>query len=225
MVGVFGTLNWSTAGGYAYTLDNTNAVVQALVSGETATDVFSYAIADGNGGVDSATLTITIQGVGSFTQIYLSDLPFVGTPINGWGPVERDRSNGEQGSTDGNTLTLNGTTYAKGLGVHSASEIVFDLQGQYDRFVSDVGVDDEVGNLGQVTFEVWLDGLQIYDSGVVTGSSATSSVDVNVAGGSDLRLVVTDGGDGLSYDHADWADARLLTIDESSTASNLSLAF
>ena len=53
---------------------------------------------------------------------YLSDLPFVGTPTNGWGPVERDRSNGEQGAADGAPLKIRGTTYAKGLGVHSTSQ-------------------------------------------------------------------------------------------------------
>ena len=32
---------------------------------------------------------------------YLSDLPFVGTPTNGWGAVERDHSNGEDGASMG----------------------------------------------------------------------------------------------------------------------------
>src|SRR5207247_1662349 len=46
---------------------------------------------------------------------YLSDLTWT-SMTNGWGPVERDQSNGESGTGDGSTLTLNGTTYAKGLG-------------------------------------------------------------------------------------------------------------
>ena len=33
---------------------------------------------------------------------------------NGWGPVERNLSNGEQAAGDGRTLTINGTTYAQG---------------------------------------------------------------------------------------------------------------
>jgi hypothetical protein len=43
----------------------------------------------------------------------------------------------------------------------------------------------------------------------MTGSTATRSVNVSVAGRQELRLVVTNAGDGNSYDHADWAGARL----------------
>src|SRR5262249_50036227 len=37
----------------------------------------------------------------------------------------------------------------------------------------------------------------------------TNTVDVPVTGGSELRLVVTNGGDNIDYDHADWALARV----------------
>jgi hypothetical protein len=46
---------------------------------------------------------------------------------NLWGPVERDQSNGENGVGDGRTLTLNGTTYAKGLGAHASSDVRYAL--------------------------------------------------------------------------------------------------
>jgi hypothetical protein len=41
-------------------------------------------------------------------------------------------------------------------------------------------------------------------------------VDVSVAGVRLLRLVVTDAGDGINSDHADWAGARLVSKDEES---------
>lgn len=47
---------------YSYQLDNANSVVQALNEGQTLTDTFVYRISDGNGGTDTATLTITIFG-------------------------------------------------------------------------------------------------------------------------------------------------------------------
>src|SRR5438477_10686392 len=75
---------------------------------------------------------------------YLSDLPWLDA-TNGWGPAERDMSNGEQLAGDGKTLTLNGATYPKGLGVHADSDIKYNLGGNYSTFISDVGVDDEVG--------------------------------------------------------------------------------
>ena len=127
---------------------------------------------------------------------------------NGWGPAEKDRSNGELGATDGHTLTLNGTTYAKGLGVHSDSDVRYALGSECDRFKASVGVDDEAAK-GSVAFQVFADANQVYNSGLVSGTSATKSVDVSIAGARQLRLVVTNGGDNFDYDHADWALARI----------------
>jgi hypothetical protein len=141
---------------------------------------------------------------------YLSDLSWKSV-INGYGTAELDRSNGQNATGDGGVITLNGVTYNKGLGVHAASEITYTLGGTYSTFTSDVGVDDEVGSNGSVTFEVWADGVRLFDSGLMTGSSPTQSVSVNVAGRQELKLVVTTGGDNFYYDHADWAGAYLST--------------
>jgi hypothetical protein len=43
----------------------------------------------------------------------------------------------------------------------------------------------------------------------MTGSSTTKTVDVDTTGKTELRLVMTDAGDGVDSDHADWADARI----------------
>jgi beta-galactosidase GanA len=128
---------------------------------------------------------------------------------NGWGPVERNTSNGEDAAGDGRPITLGGTVYASGLGVHAASDIALDLAGRCTRFTATAGVDDEVGNGGSVTFSVLADGVARYTSATVTGASAPLAVDVDVTGARSLRLVVGDGGDGVGRDHADWANARL----------------
>ncbi|UOQ53834.1 PQQ-dependent sugar dehydrogenase [Hymenobacter cellulosivorans] len=156
-------------------------------------------------------------GTAAAAAVYVSDLTWV-SASNGWGPVERDGSNGELDPSDGKTLSVGGITYAKGLGVHSASEIVYALNGSYARFLSDVGVDDEVGSNGTVNFQVYLDGALAYTSGRLSGSSATSRIDLNVSGKNELRLVVTNGGDNASYDHASWAGARLLPAGEQQPA-------
>jgi hypothetical protein len=41
------------------------------------------------------------------------------------------------------------------------------------------------------------------------GNSLTAPLDLDVTGKNELRLVVTNGGDNVDYDHADWANARL----------------
>ncbi|HKY35899.1 MAG TPA: NPCBM/NEW2 domain-containing protein [Polyangiaceae bacterium] len=144
----------------------------------------------------------------SDTVFYLSDLAWK-SATNGFGGVERDKSNGQSASGDGTTLTLNGTAYSKGLGVHGASDVRYDLAQKYERFLASIGVDDEVGSSGSVVFQVFADSAKIYDSGTMTGSSTTKNVDLNVAGKSELRLVVTDAGNGNGSDHADWANARV----------------
>ncbi|SEO90679.1 NPCBM/NEW2 domain-containing protein [Actinacidiphila rubida] len=138
----------------------------------------------------------------------LSDLSFVST-TNGWGPVERDLSNGEQAAGDGRTITLRGTAYAKGLGVHADSDVAFFLGGNCTRFTATVGVDDEVAPYGSVAFHVVADGKAIAGTSVVTGESQAVSLDADVTGARQLDLVVDDGGDGNAHDHADWAEPRL----------------
>lgn len=143
------------------------------------------------------------------TEVYLSDIAWA-SATNGWGPVERNMSNGETAQNDGRTITLNGVQYAKGLGAHATSDITYTLGGFYSRFISDVGLDDETAPNGTVTFQVYVDGTLVYNSGVMDNQSATQNINVSVAGAQQLRLVITDAGDNNNYDHADWANARLV---------------
>jgi parallel beta-helix repeat protein len=141
--------------------------------------------------------------------IYLSDLTWK-TMTNGYGPAEKDLSNGESGSGDGRALKLNGVAYAKGLGVHAASEITYNLAGRYSNFITDIGIDDEIadGACGSLEFQVYLDNVLVYSSGTMTPTTATKSVNLNVSGKQTLKLVVNNLGDACG-DHGDWAGARL----------------
>lgn len=136
--------------------------------------------------------------------VAVSTLPFLSS-TNGWGPVERDTSNGENVAGDGRTITIAGATYAKGLGTNAVSDVEVNLGGNCSRFTATVGVDDEVGNSGSVTFAVVVDGTTLTTTAQLTGSGGSASIDVPVTGGQLLDLVVADGGDGNGLDHADWA--------------------
>ncbi|WP_165795410.1 NPCBM/NEW2 domain-containing protein [Deinococcus koreensis] len=142
---------------------------------------------------------------------YLSDQLNLATDVtNGWGPVERDRENGEQVPGDGQPLRLSGVEFSKGLGVHASSSLTFPLGGACTTFRASVGLDDVVRPFGgTVAFQVFADGEKLFDSGVLTAKSPTRDVQVNLTGRQSLKLVVTDGGDHIGYDHADWADARV----------------
>jgi len=129
--------------------------------------------------------------------------------VNGWGPYEKDMSNGEAAAGDGRRLSLRGQQFLHGLGVHSQSSLTYPLGGAYSTFSTTVGVDDETAGRGSVVFQVWVDGALRYTSPLLTGAAAAVPVTVAVPGAQSLRLVVTDGGDGTAYDHADWAEASL----------------
>jgi len=121
----------------------------------------------------------------------------------GHGKCQADRS------TDGNPLTIGGKVFARGLGTHARSEIEFSLCGAFKRFQASVGADDEKPG-ATLGFEVLVDGQKRFDSGVMKTGDAAKDVDVDVTGAKSLLLVVNDGGDGITDDHADWAEARLV---------------
>ncbi|WP_245556456.1 NPCBM/NEW2 domain-containing protein [Deinococcus aquatilis] len=143
----------------------------------------------------------------------LSDLPWT-SATNSWGPVERDLSNGEKLQGDGKILTMGGVTFAKGLGVHASSTITYGLAARCNVFSAQVGVDDEVGSNGSVVFQVYGDGVKLYESPIRRGTDAALPISVPVSGVNELRLVATDGGNGISSDHADWADAKVSCTDD-----------
>jgi TolB-like protein len=137
--------------------------------------------------------------------VFLSDLEWT-SASNGWGPVELDMTNGGDKEGDGSRINLGGRIYQKGLGVHAYSEILYNLDGKYSRFLADIGLESDKGT---VVFEVWVDGNQVYSSGVMT-IRHTKKVNVDVSGKNEHQLIVTDAGDGNSGERVVWAGARLM---------------
>jgi alpha-galactosidase len=127
---------------------------------------------------------------------------------NGWGPVERNHSNGDQAAGDGKVLTIAGTPYTGGLGVHSPSEITYYLGGRCASLRVDVGIDDEE-KFGSVIFRIYRDQTLVAESTTLTAKDRAQTLTADLTGGTTLRLVTTDAGDGASHDHADWAAPTL----------------
>jgi glucose/arabinose dehydrogenase len=139
---------------------------------------------------------------------YLSDLTWT-SMTNFCGPIEKDTSNGGCGAGDGQTLSINGVTYAKGLGAHANSDVTYFLGGACSRFKASIGIDDEVpASNGSVVFSVYADSTLVYQSASLNGTSATVNVDVSITGATTLRLNLDAGAD-ADWDHADWALARV----------------
>jgi alpha-galactosidase len=129
---------------------------------------------------------------------------------NGWGPVEIDRSVGNQAAGDGKTLTINGVTHSRGFGAHAASTIEFYLGRKCSSVTVDVGIDDEVAaGKGSVVFQVFADSTKVADSGRLTGTDPAKKLTASLTEAENLRLVITDAGDGINSDHGDWASPRI----------------
>jgi hypothetical protein len=115
-------------------------------------------------------------------------------------------------SVAGNALCLAGSTYDKGIGMHSESRLTYDVSAGYRWFEALVGLDDQTGKEGSVSIQVLVDGRpqDVAENEELTANNTPRSVRVAVTGAKELTLVVKFGRHGDVQDHVDWADARLI---------------
>ena len=105
-------------------------------------------------------------------------------------------------------MTIAGRRFRRGLGTHADSRIVYDVGGRYRRFQSWVGADG--ASSATITFEVRVDGRKRWESGLMNKRTPAKLADLDLTGVKTLELIVGHGGDNLTSDHANWADAKLL---------------
>ncbi|PUE38837.1 VCBS domain-containing protein, partial [Limnohabitans sp. 2KL-51] len=73
IVGQYGTLVMGADGSYIYTVNNSNATVQALrTTANTLTDVFTYTAADASG-TKTANLVVTVQGANDAPTVVVQE--------------------------------------------------------------------------------------------------------------------------------------------------------
>lgn len=138
----------------------------------------------------------------------VSDLVFA-SASNGWGPVERDMSVGDDGAGDGVGLMIGTQSFDKGLGTNAPSAVTINLGGQCSTFTSAVGIDAETGTGGTATFSVLVDGHVVASTDVMRGGDEAQNLTASVVGGQLLTLVVGNAGDGDGLDHGDWGNPVL----------------
>src|SRR5689334_1248875 len=126
-------------------------------------------------------------------------------------------------SVEGHPLTVAGRTYARGVGTHAVSTMLLHLNGNGTRFTAMAGVDDETGNdKASVAFWILGDERLLWNSGVMKRGMPAQRADIDVKGVKLLGLLVTDAGDGIDYDHADWCEASIAmrgAVDKASLTS------
>lgn len=115
-------------------------------------------------------------------------------------------------SVAGQPLRVAGSTFDKGIGLHSTSRLTYDLAAGYRWFEALVGLDEHTGRKGSVRVRVLVDGkpVDLGEDRELTGRDPPRVVRVPVVGAKQLTLVVEFGRRGDVGDHVNWADARLL---------------
>ena len=109
-------------------------------------------------------------------------------------------------SFDGAPIHLNGIHYPKGIGAHSHSEITYRIDPGHPVFTAFAALDDaRVHSPGSVVFIVYADYKLMYRSPVMRWNSPVESIRLDLAGASELKLVIEDAGDGDVSDHGTWA--------------------
>ena len=109
-------------------------------------------------------------------------------------------------SIDGNPLSVGGVKFEHGVGTHAASKYRLHTGGNAISFSAKVGIDDEMGANGTVVFRVLAD-KKVVAEVATKGGKPAKPINANVEGAKFVTLEVTDAGDGISCDHADWVDA------------------
>ncbi len=144
-------------------------------------------------------------------DVWLDSLPPVVATV-GWGKFQVNQTD------DRAPLVLDGDVYARGLGVHAPSEVAYELNPSYLRFVARVGAEERAGWRASVVAKVYLDETLVEESPLLRAGDAPWNVDVTIprrlqsgATPRRLRLVITDGGNGINCDWCDWVNAGFMT--------------
>ena len=116
----------------------------------------------------------------------------------------------------GKPLKLAGAAVTHGFFCHAPSHLIIRLPAPGRLFEALVGVDSNeqtVGGRGSVVFGVRLGEQEAFRSATLREGMPAAPVRVELAGATQFELTVSDGGDGISCDQADWADARVTLTD------------
>ncbi|MBN1851379.1 MAG: NPCBM/NEW2 domain-containing protein [Pirellulales bacterium] len=140
-----------------------------------------------------------------------SDLAYrISSITQGWGKLGMDTAV-QSPHAPAQPLRIKDKQYAHGLGHHANGQVVVDLNGQFQTFQSDIGIQWQGGqNMASVVFRVFVDDRKVFESGVMREGDEPQSLTVTVTGADELILVADDAGDGITCDCANWGDARLV---------------
>lgn len=146
--------------------------------------------------------TAFVMAESTVQTIWLDELD-VSKATSGWQTSQANKS------VEGKPLTIKEEVFERGLGTHAEGEINIQLDRKAVRFLAKVGIDNETGEQGSVVFLVVGDNKELYKTDILRANNPVKEIDVDLKGVKHLRLLVTDAGDGINWDHADWVMAKI----------------
>ncbi|MCM1313554.1 MAG: NPCBM/NEW2 domain-containing protein [Bacteroides sp.] len=156
----------------------------------------------------------------------------------GWGNVQINKN------LNGGTLSINNKKYTNGIATHANSQLLYNLPKGVVRFTALAGIDNtgtDQGSKSSVEFLVFnYDAAMINQTTDANAGSKTIKADpsrsvarsgfiskstnnavemeADIAGAEKLYLLVSNGGDNLNYDHADWGNPVLVDAEGNETS-------
>ena len=118
-------------------------------------------------------------------------------------PVQVDERNGKP-------MKIGTRKIENGLYCHAPSDLEVKLDKPAKKLIALIGVDhneNTAGGGGSVLFSVQAKDRELFKSDVMHGGQAEVPIEVDLGGASVFSLKVSDAGDGISCDQADWAEA------------------
>ncbi len=202
VTGAYGSINMAADGSYTYTIDESNATVQALrTSGQTITDVFTYAVIDAGGLTHTAQVTITIQGAND------APVPIADTAIAVEAGGNNNATSGSNptgnlltNDTDvdsGDTKTVTGI--AAGVQASATGSVASSVTGSYGAIVvaADGSYTYTVDNNNSAVQALRTTGQTLTDVFTYTvtdaaGLTGTTQVTITIQGSNDTPTAVAD---------------------------------
>ncbi len=177
---------------------------------EVAGGSLKVEVADGKKMQFTGSSVVSLEFSGG-RMVYLSTLtpktveqrPYVGgAPVVFTWRKDRSAANGP--------LKIGDTVYEKGVGVHSYCKLVYELNGGYVKFMSDVGMDASAPPKAVCAWKVIVDGKE-NAGGIAKAGGEKKGVAIDVTGAKTLELICDYGPDeDDAGDRLDFAKARLI---------------
>ena len=144
---------------------------------------------------------------------YLSDLPILGYKQIPF--LSLAWRYGADKNVLGGRPRSGGCVALKGIGMHSASRLAYDLGGEFDRLEAELALDDQAGLRGSVIGKILVEReagrwTTVYESPVIRGGDKPAIVTAGLKNAQRVALLIEFADHGDECDYANWLNIRVI---------------